>query len=125
MLYVTYSGSLGKEPACNAGDAGRWEFEPQVWKIPGGGQGNPLQYSCLENPIDSEAWRTTVHGVAESQTRLNMNVLPKAATLFHPLHTDEQHQGTCSPLVWTQKTAPDKHSCDRLAVRTDSTSIHR
>ena len=35
---------------------------------PGGGHGNPLQYSCLENPMDREAWRATVHGVAKSQT---------------------------------------------------------
>ena len=70
MLYVTYSGSLGKEPACNAGDAGRWEFEPQVWKIPGGGQGNPLQYSCLEHPIYIGAWWATVQGVSKSRTPL-------------------------------------------------------
>ena len=45
--------------------------------IPGSGrsseeeQGNPLQYSCLENPMDREAWRTTVHGVTKSQTQLS------------------------------------------------------
>ena len=37
-------------------------------RSPGGGRGNPLQYSCLENPMDRGAWRATVHGVAESQT---------------------------------------------------------
>ena len=37
---------------------------------PGGGNGNPLQYSCLENPMDRRAWWATVHGVAKSQTRL-------------------------------------------------------
>ena len=36
-----------------------------------GGHGNPLQYSCLEDPMDRGAWRATVHGVAKSQTRLN------------------------------------------------------
>ena len=52
----------GKESSCNAGDPG---------SIPGGGRnGNPLQYSCLENPIDRGAWRVTVHRVAKSQTRL-------------------------------------------------------
>ena len=40
-----------------------------IW-IPGGGHGNPLQYSCLENPMDRGAWRATVHGVAKSQTWL-------------------------------------------------------
>ena len=38
---------------------------------PGGGHGNPLQYSCLENPMGRGAWRATVHGVTESQTRLS------------------------------------------------------
>ena len=48
----------------------RRRFNPQVGKIPGRGHGNPLQYSCLENPMDRGAWRATVHGVTESQTRL-------------------------------------------------------
>ena len=39
-------------------------------RSPGGGQGNPFQYSCLENPMDRETWWATVHGVTESQTRL-------------------------------------------------------
>ena len=39
-------------------------------EAPGGGHGNPLQYSCLENPMDRGAWWATVHGVTESQTRL-------------------------------------------------------
>ena len=37
----------------------------------GGGNGNPLQYSCMENPMDRGAWQATVHGVAQSQTRLS------------------------------------------------------
>ena len=44
---------------------------PRSGRSPGGGHGNPLQYSCLENPIDRGAWRATVHGVTESQTRLS------------------------------------------------------
>ena len=40
-------------------------------RFPGGGNGNPFQYSCLENPMDRGAWRATVHGVAKSQTRLS------------------------------------------------------
>ena len=39
--------------------------------IPGVGNGNPLQYSCLENSIDKRAWRATVHGIAQSRTRLS------------------------------------------------------
>ena len=58
----------GKESACNAGDQGS---TPGLGKSPGEGNGNPLQYSCLENPGDRGAWRATVHRVAKSQTRLS------------------------------------------------------
>ena len=46
-------GSDGKESACNAGDPG---LIPRLGRSPGRGHGNPLQYSCLENPMDREAW---------------------------------------------------------------------
>jgi len=52
-----------KESACNAGDVG---LIPGPGRSPGGGHGNPLQYSCLENSMDGGAWRATVHRVAES-----------------------------------------------------------
>ena len=60
--------SNGKESSCNAGDLGSI---PGLRKSPGEGNGNPLQYSCLENPIDRGTWRVTVHGVKKSWTRLN------------------------------------------------------
>ena len=59
--------SDGKESACNAGDLGSI---PGAGRSPGERNGNPLQYSCLENSMDREAWWATVHGVAKSQTRL-------------------------------------------------------
>ena len=46
-------------------------FDPGLGRSPGGGYGNPLQYSCLKNPMDRGAWRTTVHGVAKSRTWLS------------------------------------------------------
>ena len=52
----------------NAGDMGSI---PGSGRSPGEGNGNPLQYSCLENPMDRRAWQVTVHGVAKSQTRLS------------------------------------------------------
>ena len=58
----------GKESACQAGDMGS---VPGSRKTPGGGNGNPLQYSCLENPMDRGVWRATVHGAAKSRTRLS------------------------------------------------------
>ena len=54
----------------NAGDAGNKGLIPGAGKSPGGGHGSPLQYSCLENPIDRGAWQAIVHGVAKSQTQL-------------------------------------------------------
>ena len=58
-------GSDGKESACNAGDLGSL---PGLGKSPGGGNGNPLQYSCLENPMDRGAWPATVRGVPKGWT---------------------------------------------------------
>ena len=58
-------GSEDKASACNAGDPGSI---PGLGRSPGEGNGNPLQYSCLENSIDRGAWQSTVHGVANSQT---------------------------------------------------------
>ena len=57
-------GSDGKESGCNAGDLGSI---PGLGRSPGEGNGNPLQYSCLENPMD-RAWWATAHGVAKSGT---------------------------------------------------------
>ena len=55
-------GSVVKEPPANAGDTG---LIPKFGGSPGVGNGNPLQYSCLGNPVDRRAWWTTVHGVAK------------------------------------------------------------
>ena len=61
-------GSDGKASAYNAGDPGSI---PGSGRSPGEGNGTPLQYSCLENPMDGGAWQATVHGVAKSRTRLS------------------------------------------------------
>ena len=58
-------GSEGKVSACDAGDLGSI---PGSGRSPGEGSGNPLQYHCLENPMDREACWAIVHGVAKSQT---------------------------------------------------------
>ena len=61
-------GSEVKVSASNAGDSG---LIPGSGRSPGEGNGNPLQYSCLENPMDGGAWWATVHGVTKSRTRLS------------------------------------------------------
>ena len=62
--------SVGVESACNAGDLG---LIPGSRRSPGKGNGNPLQYSCLKNPMDRGAWQATVHGVA----RVGHNLVTK------------------------------------------------
>ena len=57
-----------KEPACNAGDP---DLIPGSGRSLGEGNGNPLQYSCLENPMDRIAWQATVHGVTKNWTQLS------------------------------------------------------
>ena len=63
-------GSVSKESICNAGDIGDAGSISGLGKYPGGGNGNPLQYSCLKNPMDRRAWWAIVHVVAKRQTRL-------------------------------------------------------
>ena len=60
-----------KNPPANAGDAGTKGSIPGWGRVPGAGNGNPLQYSGLENPMDRGAWWATHHGVAKGQTRLS------------------------------------------------------
>ena len=56
---------LVKNLPASAGDTG---LIPGLGKSPGGGNGNPLQYSCLDNPMDRGAWRATLHGITKSRT---------------------------------------------------------
>ena len=67
--------SVSKESACNAGDLGSI---PGLGRSPGEGNGNPLQYSCLENPMDGGVWQATVHGVARVGHDLATKPPPKA-----------------------------------------------
>jgi len=61
-------GPDGKESVCNAGDPGSI---PGLGRSPGEGNGNPLLYSCLENPMDRGSWWGIVHGMAKSWTQLS------------------------------------------------------
>ena len=64
-------GSVGKESAYNAGDTGDVGSVPASGRSPEGGHGNPLQYSCLKNPMDRGTWQATAQRVAKSQTWLS------------------------------------------------------
>ena len=75
-------GSDGEASACNVGDLGSI---PELGRSPGEGNGNPFQYSCLENPMDRGAWQATIHGVAKSRTQL------RDFTFFHFGHQKCPH----------------------------------
>ena len=92
-------GSDRKESAYGVGDTGSI---PGLGRSPGEGNGNPLQYSCLENPMDRGAWRDTVHGVAKRQIWLStwhfslsevsgMRVKPESMCMHYMVHTLDIH----------------------------------
>ena len=64
-----------KNPPADAGDIRDMGSIPGLGRSPGGGPGNPLQYSCLENSMDRGAWWATVHGIAKSQTGLKQLII--------------------------------------------------
>ena len=75
--------SDGKAFAYNAGDLGSI---PGSERSPGEGNGNPLQYSCLENPMDQGTWWATVYGVTKSQTRLSDFTSLKFYLIIRDMH---------------------------------------
>ena len=84
--------SVSKESACNAGDLGSI---PGSGRSPGEGNGNPLQYSCLENPMDKGAWQATVHEVARVEHNLATKPSPPSNDLRNTMNKEccwKQHQ---------------------------------
>ena len=75
----------GKESTYHAGDTGYASLIQGKGRSPGGGNGNPLQYSCLENPMDSRAWRAILQGVTKNQTRLSTHTFARALSSYHIL----------------------------------------
>ena len=82
-------GSVVKNPPANTGAreaTGATGSIPGSWRSPGGGNGNSLQYSCQDNPVDRGAWRATVRGVTKSQTWLSNSTYMHAWICIH-IHT--------------------------------------
>ena len=77
-----------KNSPANAGTLGHTGLIPESGRSPGEGNGNPLQCSCLENPMDREAWQATTHGVKKSRTRLSNWI--HTHTLQNTSHTHTQ-----------------------------------
>ena len=63
-----------KQNKTKPGNAGNVNSIPGLERSPGGGHGNPLQYSCLKNPMDRGAWWATVHGVPKCQTSIHLSM---------------------------------------------------
>ena len=76
-MYINPGGSVVKNLPANTGGSGDLSFITRFGRSPGGGNGNPLQYSCLENPMDRGAWWVIVHSIKEldatEHTHLHIN----------------------------------------------------
>ena len=96
-------GSTVKNLPANAGDSGDTGSIPGWGRSRGGGHYNPLQHSCLENPMDRGAWQAMVHGVEKSWTRLSdftsLHSLPRASVLFILILTAELILFTCCAVL--------------------------
>ena len=116
------AGSDSKESTCNAGDLGSI---PGSGRPPGGGHGNPLQDSCLENPTDRGAWWATVHGVTENRTKRLSTAQHKHPQPFGlaASHTGSlmvsfpfPAEGSCSSPIMTQESHPATSSSFSMDV---------
>ena len=87
----SWASTMIKNPPASAGDM-RWGLNPRSGRSPGRGHANPLQYSCLKNPIDRGTWSAIVHGVAKSQTWLK----PLS------IHTQHRLADTLTIVLWAK-----------------------
>ena len=100
-----------KNLTANVGDIRDSGLIPGLGRSPGEENGNPLQYSCLESPMDRGVWQAIVHGVAKSWTQLKRPCAARHACMVGPLHLADRSvpaQWVVGPSLWP--TAPSLHS---------------
>ena len=90
-------GSDGKASAYNVGNPGSI---PGLGGTPGEGNGNPLQYTCLENPMDGGSWQPIVHGVAKSPTQLNDFTFTFRCHVVEKICQGEDNDKTCRTISY-------------------------
>ena len=98
--------SLVKNPSANAEDLSDVGLTPGLGRSPGEINGNPLQYSYLENSMERRAWRATVHGVAKSRTQLSTDTYHLKETLYPGAVTHSSFSPPSAPEPWVYLLSP-------------------
>ena len=131
LLLVTYfdTSQVVKNPPINAGDTGGMSSIPGLGRSLGEGTGNPLQYSCLENPIQRGTWRATVHEVPKSQTlqtelhtHISISIPPRPFSVCLPSDALSQHLPSYLGFPYLGRGV-SLHGCSRKAQPLLLTSI--
>ena len=106
-IYGFPSWLSGKEPTCNAGDIRDAVLIPESGRSSGGGNGNPLQYSCRGNPMDRGAWWATVYGVAKSwiqqHTCISIYIFPLYTQIYNEVYNGNTYSYTYIPNLFLSK----------------------
>ena len=114
-------GATGKEPTCQRRRRKKCGFSPWVGKIPCRGHGNPLQYSCLENPTDRGAWWATAHRVAKGQYdrsafAYTAKIQPDNKSQVFPDSSMTGHVVLCSQKCFLTKLVVKSHADDWICL---------
>ena len=101
QLYISaWASKVAKNLPANTGNAGDVDSIPALGRSPGGRNGNPLQYSCLGNPMDRGAWWATVHEVGKSQTELSKHINTHTHTLAFAFQFCDSQPRLHSGITW-------------------------